>query len=393
MKVLDVTEFYSERGGGVRSHLTLKGHISRQLGQEALILAPGPRTHGAQAPLDASVRRIPGPAMPYDPSYHLLWRVDKIRAEIVRVHPDVLEIHSPYVAALGCLAARPDSFGVRTFFWHSDFIDTYHEVLEKKLPWAPLAHVVDPLWSWVRRIGRGCGATIAASQIMADKLRAHGVPRVVRIPFGVDKAIFRPEARDPGVRARLLGGGEGPLLVAVGRFAVEKQWDVVLRAFAELRRELPSARLWLFGDGPERAALERAAGESVYFAGFVKSREELATTLASADALLHACPFETFGIGIAEAVACGLPIVVPDRGGAAEQAGGASSRTFPTGDARACAAAAKELLHAAKNGQLVAAARASADAVPTIEGHFSALYELYGRLLDARSSRAREASC
>ena len=91
MKVLDVTEFYSERGGGVRSHLTLKQHISRQLGHEAIILAPGP---GNAKEATSGVVRIPGPAMPYDPSYHLLWRIDKIRAEIRRVQPDVLEIHS-----------------------------------------------------------------------------------------------------------------------------------------------------------------------------------------------------------------------------------------------------------------------------------------------------------
>src|SRR4051812_43733208 len=43
MKVLDVTEFYSERGGGVRSHLTLKSHVLCQLGHEHVVVAPGPR--------------------------------------------------------------------------------------------------------------------------------------------------------------------------------------------------------------------------------------------------------------------------------------------------------------------------------------------------------------
>ena len=41
MKVLDVTEFYSERGGGVRSHLTLKSHVLCQLGHEHVVVAPG----------------------------------------------------------------------------------------------------------------------------------------------------------------------------------------------------------------------------------------------------------------------------------------------------------------------------------------------------------------
>ena len=112
MKVLNVTEFYSERGGGVRSHLTQKGHVSCQLGHEHVVVAPGPsrqrrklrtarRSHaGKVAPASryASIR-IGGPSLPYDPTYHLLWRVDKVRALVERERPDVLEIDSPYVAA------------------------------------------------------------------------------------------------------------------------------------------------------------------------------------------------------------------------------------------------------------------------------------------------------
>src|SRR5678809_1462989 len=42
VKILDVTEFYSERGGGVRSHLSLKGHVLCQWGHDHLVVAPGP---------------------------------------------------------------------------------------------------------------------------------------------------------------------------------------------------------------------------------------------------------------------------------------------------------------------------------------------------------------
>ena len=68
--------------------------------------------------------------------------------------------------------------------------------------------------------------------------------------------IFTPEARSASRRQELVGGAGAPegaaLLVGVGRFAVEKRWDVVLSAFRRVRagRE---AVLVLFGDGPERA--------------------------------------------------------------------------------------------------------------------------------------------
>ena len=74
--------------------------------------------------------------------------------------------------------------------------------------------------------------------------------------------------------------------------------------------------LVLYGDGPERARLEARAPHGVRFAGFEQDRDRLAAALASADVLVHGCPYETFGLGVAEAVACGLPVVVPDAGGA-----------------------------------------------------------------------------
>ena len=380
MKVLDLTEFYSERGGGVRSHLTLKGHFSGQLGHEQVVLAPGPTDVDSGAGPEGRILRISGPSLPYDPTYHLLWRIDKIRERIAAERPDVLEIHSPYVAALGALAASPSTFGVRTFFWHSDFIDTYRAVLAKRVPSRVADPALAPLWAWVRSIGRACSATIAASRGQADKLRAHGVPNVVLLPFGVDKELFRPEAEDGAVRADLLRGAAGPLLVGVGRFAVEKRWDVVIDAFLALRRKVPAATLVLFGDGPERARLEARAKGAVRFPGFVKDRAHLAAALASADALVHGCPFETFGIGVAEAIACGLPVVVPDEGGAAEQAGDAYAELYRSGDAAACTRAIERLL-ARDRTQLRRAAREAATRVPSVRDHFVALFALYEDLL------------
>ena len=45
--------------------------------------------------------RIAGPALPYDRTYHLLGRFDKIRARVRAERPDVLEAHSPYLGDRG----------------------------------------------------------------------------------------------------------------------------------------------------------------------------------------------------------------------------------------------------------------------------------------------------
>ncbi len=385
VKVLDVTEFFSQRGGGVRSHLTLKGHILCQWGHEHVVIAPGPQDEET-SPLTrsfnpgkaaAKIIRVGGRALPYDPTYHLLWRVDKVRAIVGRERPDVLEINSPYVAAASALSCPRRDFGVRTFLWHADFIDTYLRVMLEARTSSRVADVaLEPLWAMVRGIGRGCDATICGAQWQVDKLTRHGVPRVHHVPFGVDKAVFRPAQKNARAGAKQI--------VAIGRFAWEKRWDVVIDAFARVAEKVP-AELVCYGDGPERAAIERrvAGRGDVRFEGFVTDRVQLGRVLASADLLLHACPFETFGLGVAEAIAAGCPAVVPDEGGAAELAGGASTITYHALDAEACARAAIDLLerdpHVVREAAVLAASR-----VWSVEDQFKKTLDLYEELLAAR---------
>jgi alpha-1,6-mannosyltransferase len=405
MKVLNATEFYSERGGGVRSHLTQKGHISCQLGHEHIVVAPGPRDSderltgeplrvGGAAP---RIIRIAGPPLPYDGTYHLLWRVDKLRSIAMRESPDVLEIDSPYAAAAACLSVPRRYFGVRTFVWHADFIDTYLRVMlerRARLSAKTATFLLEPLWSMVRRIAARCDATFVAAKWIEEKLRFHGVERVLLLPFGVERRAFSPFARSDSVRSALLGDLShvpgAALLVGVGRFAVEKRWDVVLQAFEMVQRDTPSV-LTLFGDGPERPVLEahaRRLGGSVRFMGFERDRTKLAAALASADVLVHGCPYETFGFAVAEAMSAGLPQVVPNEGGAAELADGASSERYLAGDAAACARAIRKMLARVRRDRhsLQRDAVRAASKIPGVRDQFETTYETYARLLRDRRS-------
>ena len=184
-----------------------------------------------------------------------------------------------------------------------------------------------------------------------------------------------------------LGSSAGPLLLGVGRFAIEKRWDVVLRAFDRMRSRTPAAneaRLILFGDGPERGRLEAMAPAGVAFAGFEKDRGRLASVLASADALVHGSPYETFGIGIAEAIACGLPVVVPDAGGACENVGDACAEIYASLDPEACAHAMERLLAraaSAPDDERAIALRAASRAL-TLEGHAARVLSVYREILE-----------
>ena len=99
--------------------------------------------------------------------------------------------------------------------------------------------------------------------------------------------------------------------LAVGRLASQKRFDVLLAAFDSL-----DATLVVAGDGPVRGRLEAAAPPNVSFIGFADD-QRLRELYRSAHGLI--CPsLETFGLVMAEALACGTPVIAQRAGGAVE---------------------------------------------------------------------------
>ena len=111
----------------------------------------------------------------------------------------------------------------------------------------------------------------------------------------------------------------------------------------------------------------------------LENRNTLARVLASADALIHGCESETFCLVAAEARASGLPIIVPDRGGAYDQVLRGEGESYSAGSAAAAAAAISRLI----DGDFAACrARAATQAqtVRTMDQHFAALFGHYEML-------------
>lgn len=105
--------------------------------------------------------------------------------------------------------------------------------------------------------------------------------------------------------------------------------------------------------------------------------------MASADALVHGCEAETFCMAAAEARASGLPVIVPDRGGAADHADRAPSRRYRAGDVQSLRDAI--LGFVADRSAIVP--RALDEAPRTMDMHFAELFQAYATLR-SRVSRA-----
>jgi alpha-1,6-mannosyltransferase len=355
MRIADITEFYSPMGG-VRNHLNTKGRALRDLGHQHMVVAPGkmdcerPLDPLAPGNTDAAVRimEIGGPTLPYDPDYQWLYRLGRVHDALKRFQPDVITIHSLYMAALAVQTLPREVSALRTIWWHADFVDTYIAPwLSQWIPDRAREFVVKSLWTTIRKIANLFAATFVASKVQAAKLSSRGIERVTCIPFGVDRGTFRPEARDPERRTELLGPEpDAALIIAVGRLSAEKNWETVVNAVGALRGH-HKVRLVLFGDGPEAERLRRLADpNAVIFMGAELNRERLAQAIASSDLLVHGGMNETYCLSVCEAIASGIPVVVPNSGAVIELTEPGFAELFDPNSAAACASAMARVLGA-----------------------------------------------
>ena len=158
----------------------------------------------------------------------------------------------------------------------------------------------------------------------------------------------RRPRRSRGAAATLRAGigldADDVAVLSVARLAPEKGLDLLVSAVA--RAERPRLHLVLAGHGPERAVLEALAGDlgvRITFLGGV-AWDEIVEIYAAADIFALLSRHEPWGVVVNEAAACGLPLVLSDRVGAAY-----------------------DLLQHGRNGFLVRAARAVEDAAAALQ--------------------------
>jgi glycosyltransferase involved in cell wall biosynthesis len=190
-------------------------------------------------------------------------------------------------------------------------------------------------------------------------MRSLGVP-ADRIFMGydvVDNDHFRTGAErarsnESSERARL--SLPDRFVLASGRFIPKKDFSTLLIAFALYReqalRESHSAwDLVILGDGEERESLEKMRaeldlGDHVHLPGF-RGYEDLPSYYGLADVFIHPSQREQWGLVVNEAMATGLPVLVSDRCGCAEDLvmDGKTGYTFSPGDANLIAEQLKAL--------------------------------------------------
>lgn len=349
-----------------------------------IVVAPGPRDEETRVAEGGRIVRYAAPRMPYDPSYHAPIDVFRMRALVRELSPDVLQLSSPFVPSwVGATLGVP----LRSYVYHSDPIGCYVTPLAKSAGGRLLERAA---WAYMKAVCERADVTIVAGDWLERELLRHGIQRVRTVHFGIDHEPFGPDRRDAALRAEILGpfasDPRARLVLVAGRLAADKRQLRVIEALEIVGKSRPVG-LVLLGDGPERTRLEAAGKRLGRFKSvvFTRDRAEYARLLASVDALAHGSTCETFGFLLAECLASGTPLVVPDAGGAVDLAEPGWSERYPAYAGPEPIAQAIERLFGRPADDLRFRARQRAERLPTTEAHFRALFDFYAERLATRS--------
>lgn len=226
---------------------------------------------------------------------HNFRRVKAIRRTIIERRPDVVISFQDSTNVIALLAASGLAIPV---------------VISQRVH--PAHHDIGRIWTLARRlIYRRADVVVAQTEDVAVWLSTFTPrERISVIPNFVES----PQKRTGGNTANGTGCGHADGLLwiaAAGRLVRQKGFDLLLAAFARTSARFAEWRLVIYGDGPERATLERLArtlgiASRVTFAGQVK---DLMTHIHEAQLFVLSSRFEGFPNVLLEAMACGMPVV------------------------------------------------------------------------------------
>ena len=328
MRIVDVCGFYTPQGGGIRTYVEQKLQMAERLGHEVIVLAPGAENATREISPMARIVTLEQPPFPLDKKYFSFVDKEMVHAALDELKPDFIEASSPWKSA--DFAGEYAPAIPRALVMHSDPLAAHaYRWLEGIAKPDKVDIAFDWFWQRLRRHGRRFDLVVSANSSLTERLAKGGVvdgPGLatgVTVPMGIEPGRFSPELRSEALRATLLAtcdlGEDATLLVCAGRLANEKRVPMLVEAATIAGRNRPIG-LVIFGEGRSYKKIMKAIDGNPHIRLLrpVTDRAHFATILASADALLHGCEAETFGMAAAEAYASGIPIIAPVGGGASD---------------------------------------------------------------------------
>jgi glycosyltransferase involved in cell wall biosynthesis len=321
MKVLQLHTRYRAAGGEDRV-VEAEAELLRAAGHEVQqLVADNPE---APFPTAAALLRSP---------WNLAWRREVERV-VDRFEPDVAHLHNTWFALSPSVVEGLGSRGVPTVMTvHNYRLMCLNGMLLRdgrpcedclgRSVWPGLRHrcyrgsaiasaAAAATTTFNRRRdtwGRGVALFLTPTRFVRDRMLAAGLP--------ADRIRVKPHfVPDPGPRPG--HPSQSRTVLHVGRLSADKGTPALLDAWSALGDT--GLELVCIGDGPLRDELARRRVPGVRFLGPVPSAEVRAWMLQARVLVTSSVWYETFGLVVAEAMAAGLPVIVPAGGALAEVA-------------------------------------------------------------------------
>jgi phosphatidylinositol alpha-mannosyltransferase len=298
MKIAIFNPYNFELPGGVSDHIYWQSLELRARGHEVTIITPRPRKYNGVAPegvvfMGVSMR-IKGPGT--NPDISTTSDQEEIDKFYLKNKFDVVHFHEPVVPFIGrqLIASCP-----------YPTVATLHAALPESSVGKTLGSIKPYFKSVLQHVDVLTRVSPAAGEYLEEMLTDK---EVFDVPNGVHVASYtRSTKRDPVT------------IVFIGRLEKRKGAKYLIQAFAEVKTQMPEAKLIIAGDGPIREKLEFLTEQlelsDVSFEGYVSEERKLELLQRATIASYPAIYGESFGIVLLEALATGTPLVAGNNPG------------------------------------------------------------------------------
>jgi glycosyltransferase involved in cell wall biosynthesis len=232
-----------------------------------------------------------------------LW-IFQTRRLVKKIKPDVVDGH--FITSYGFLAACSGFHPLVVSAWGSDVL-----VLPKR------NFLLKAITEYA--LGKADVVTCDAEHVKTALTELGTEPQKISVVyFGTDTDKFKPAQRNRDLQ-QALGIVNSPAVISLRNLEPIYDIDILIRSIPLVLKEVPEAKFIIAGRGSQEIQLKELArslgiAESIRFAGFIPN-EEIPQYLASSDIYVSTSSSDAgLSAATAEAMACGLPVVVTDFG-------------------------------------------------------------------------------
>jgi glycosyltransferase involved in cell wall biosynthesis len=236
--------------------------------------------------------------------FRIFSAVKWLRGLLRDINPDLLHVHS--VGIYGLAAAMSGFHPIIATAWGSDVLVGGRSRIKRSL---------------VKYILNRADMITCDADHMIDAMERLGIERgkIRLIYFGIDTDRFRPERRNENIRERLGIFNSQAVISLRGLFSPIYDIESVIKAVPYVLKEVTTAKFVIVGTGPLDASLKSLAESlgvsgNINFIGKIPD-SDLPEILASMDVYISTSLSDAgIASSTAEAMACGLPVVITDFG-------------------------------------------------------------------------------